>query len=186
MMRMSEDNFWNIINSVCGASSSISIIEKLVKLSPEEIISFALQLRAQIACAYTPDMLRACFIICSYISDDTFTDFRTWIVFQGFKKFTSGLRDAETISEWLLPTEIKQIGRQWILVPQKAYMLKTNSGIDSYLDIFYSQSDLVFDPTIDFEWPDKLDELRSFLPKLYDLFWNPRRIEELHSGKYLS
>jgi hypothetical protein len=68
------------------------LCDALAGLRVKEILSFEEQLRAKLRRAYTFDVMAAAFIVKSYISDDTFEDFRAWLVAQGKEHFERAVK----------------------------------------------------------------------------------------------
>lgn len=86
---MSEDEFWKLIDASrpkngCNPDQQAQFItDALAKRSRQEIIDFEnlwLQILHRL---YTWPILKANFVLQSYVSDDVFEDFRHWIILNG-------------------------------------------------------------------------------------------------------
>ena len=169
--------FWSIIdNSRHFADPYDGIKSALCDLTREEILSFDHILSENIAEACTFPLLAANFAIASYVSDESFREFRAWLISRGFEKFTKALVDIESIAEWLSKEAVDGIGGASMLaVAQDAYVEKY--GDDDFLE----RVKFVPDPVIIQDWPEDKTEYRRRWPKLVDKFWNAKRIHELHA-----
>jgi hypothetical protein len=61
---MNKHDFWGIIDKIDNKDSQ-SLVTELMKLAPEDIISFGLQLKNQLVKLYKPDIEMITFIIMS-------------------------------------------------------------------------------------------------------------------------
>jgi hypothetical protein len=178
---MDEQRFWECIEQSRFAHNQHQCLrERLSMLAPEEIIAFELHLRDKMAKAYTSDMMAANFVIRCYISDDEFEEFRAWLVSHGRERFEAALNNVESIADWLRPEDVDDInGMDMLLVAQKAY---TQYGDEeAFANAAYRHPDMVFDPDIDVELPQSRDELQHTVPRLFQIFWDPDKIQEYHT-----
>lgn len=180
---MNEHDFWGIIDKIDNKDSQ-SLVTELMKLAPEDIISFGLQLKNQLVKLYKPDIEMITFIIMSDVADDIFEDFRTWLICQGKDKYSIVSQNADNVAELLDSTDIDNIDGEWYLSPLNAYTKLTGADEDTYFDLLYCNNDIVSDPDINVEWPDKLEDLENIFPKTFRKFWNPSKIKALHPRGY--
>ncbi len=167
---MNENEFWIMIEQSRSASVQHKfLIEALSQLSPDDIISFQVILRAKMAEAYKPDLLEANFLIRNYVSDDEFEEFRAWLIANGRERFEAAMTNVETIADWLSPAATDNInGVMMLLVAQEAY--QKYGGEEVFSDELYKHPDFIFDPEIDHEWPPSKDALRQKYPRLFNAF----------------
>ena len=174
---MTEKDFWRMIEQANRVGDSIHNLGATLRaLSAQDVVSFSDILGKKIADAGTFPVLAASFVIASYASDDTFRDFRAWLVSQGHDRYTAAIDDPETIADWLDEGDLEDIdGERMLLVAQNSFQAH---GTD---DEFQDLTTPIPDPDIEQDWPETKSEYRQRFPRLVDKYWNQRRIGELHS-----
>ncbi len=174
---MTENQFWQLIEDARATGDTVEgLSAALVALPLPDIVSFEDVLSKKIADAATFPILAACFVIMSYVSDDTFDDFRAWLVSQGRTRYSEAVKDPETIADWLRKDEVDEIdGESILMLPYESYKVHGRE------EDFDDQAAFIADPKIEVAWPDTKDEFRERFPKLVGKFWNQKRINELHS-----
>ncbi len=179
---MNEQIFWELIDKSKNAAPThfetqcVTLTELLIPYDERDIIEFEHILRAQIERANTWPIMAASFVVCSFISDDTYEDFRAWIVGQGKENFDKILRDCNEITNLTTPGKAKDLGGEFMLfVAVNAYLEKLNQDDE---EAFY---ELIMHPeekVVNQQWPETKNEFRKMFPKLYDTFWNEARIQQ--------
>ena len=102
---MDKEIFWKIMletNKKGGGDPTIQqeIIENnLNELSPEEIIEFDNINRELINNAYDWNLWGAAYVINGGCSDDSFMDFRGWLIGQGKEVYFKALSNLDSLSE---------------------------------------------------------------------------------------
>jgi len=98
-----ENRFWQIvgdakINSGGDPERQVRmLIDQLADMSLADIYAFG-EIFHQLSCiAYRQDLWAAAYIMNSGCGDDSFTDFRAWLIAQGKKIFYDALNDPETL-----------------------------------------------------------------------------------------
>lgn len=183
---MTEQIFWELMDkSRAGLNTNfetqcVNLSELLMDYSEEEILSFEHQLRIQIERANTWTMMAASFVVCSFISDDTYEDFRAWVVGQGKQNFDKILRDPSEICNLLKPGQVKDMGGEHLLFSAiNAYLEKVDAGDDEEAEVaFYDKISVVEEKEIIQKWPESKNEYRKIFPRLFDTFWNEDRISQ--------
>jgi hypothetical protein len=101
---MDTDRFWVLVEeartagrSSCAAAAHLPRI--LMRLSPDEILAFELQLRARFDESYRWDLWAVAYIVNGGASDDGFEYFRGWLIAQGRAYFEAALRDPERAAD---------------------------------------------------------------------------------------
>jgi len=180
---MNEDIFWQLIEQSQNAQNSnfetqcVTLTELLTPYEPAEIITFENILRAKIEEASNFKVMAATFVVCSYISDDTYEDFRAWLVGQGKEKFYKAIKDPNYICDFLRPKQAEELGGEFMLfVAVNAYLEKTDTDDE---DAFYEMIDHPDEKEVSQKWPDNKEQYRKLFPRLFDMFWNQERMEEL-------
>ena len=178
---MTEDIFWQLIEKAKNSSkddfraSCENLIEYLTEYSVDDIVSFDNILSKKIKKATTYKMLLACFIINSYISDDTFEYFCGWLIGQGKDNYEAGVADPNYFCKLLEKGDrTNQDGEYLTTVAVQAFEEKTHK--DS--DIFYDQIEYYDEPEIRrLTTIDNVD-YRNTLPLLFDKFWEQEVIDK--------
>ncbi|WP_217957951.1 DUF4240 domain-containing protein [Acutalibacter muris] len=101
---MSKDGFWNLIAEVrvaCGQDEEKymdTLIAHLKELGPKYAKDFHDIVHAYEDLAYKYGLWSAAGLI-SYTSDDSFIDFRAWLISQGKKAYYAVLKDPDTLAD---------------------------------------------------------------------------------------
>ncbi|MFT4062870.1 MAG: DUF4240 domain-containing protein [Edaphocola sp.] len=179
---MNEELFWQLIDKARSAPNAnfetqcVTLTEYLLAYTEEEIITFEEILREKIEEASSWRTMAASFVVRSFISDDEYEDFRAWLVGQGKTNFHKVLRDPNEICNILKPGQVKDMhGEYMLFVAVNAYLEKTDSDDD---EAFYEKIEHPEEKEIVQTWPESKQEYRNLFPRLYDTFWNEKRIEE--------
>ena len=177
---MTEDIFWQLIDKSRSANNAnfetqcVTLTELLTSYSKEDIIAFEHILRDKIEEASSFPVMAAAFLVCSFISDDTYEDFRAWLIGQGMANFYKAIENPDVITGWLSPQQAEDLGGQYMLfVAVNAYLEKTNTDDD---EAFYQLIEHPDEKEIVQQWPESKEAYRKMLPKLFDKFWNEDRI----------
>ena len=176
---MNEATFWKIIEDAgapdkcptdeqCEKSS-----ETLSKLSKTELIAFENFHNRLIEKSYTWPLLKACFIVLSYVSDDVFEDFQNWVILNGRKRFEETIENPDAIADYAdVEDPVEEIsGEPLMFVVENAYDGDIEDLEEEF--VYPKPQDIVDD------WPPK-EELQTEFPKLFERFWNEDRIREIH------
>jgi hypothetical protein len=175
---VNEAEFWEIVESSGSPDKNTpdeqceTITEKLSGKSKEELTSFANIHRELLCKAYSWPMLKASFIILSYISDDVFEDFRSWVILNGKQRFYKTLELPDIISSYIAVDDpVEEVtGESLLYVCEEAF-----DGDVEELEKGYVYPE---DPVINDEWPSE-KQLQQEFPKLYDQFWDKENIRTL-------
>jgi hypothetical protein len=120
--------------------------------------------------------MAATFVVCSFISDDTYEDFRAWLVGQGKENFGKVLRDPNEICNIIKPArDLELDGEYMLFVAVNAYLEKTGTDDE---EAFYEMIEHPHEKEIEQKWPESKNEYRKLFPRLYDAFWNEDRIQQ--------
>lgn len=180
---MNEQIFWELIDQARKAPNAnfetqcVTLTELLTAAhSAEEIVAFEHILRNKIEEASSWPVMAATFVVCSFISDDTYEDFRAWLVGQGKERFYQALEDPATICDFLTPQQARDLGGEYMLfVAANAWLDKLGKDDE---EEFYRLIEHPDEKTIEQRWPESKEAYRKMFPRLYDTFWNEERIQE--------
>ncbi len=162
---MDEDRFWKIIKSSWDRARGDydlqqgELSKELGKLTPDEIILFSNRfcyLREQ---ANTWKLWGAIYLIHGGCSDDSFIDFRGWLIAQGKDFYYTTIKDPESLEE-VDTTTIEDV--EWegfSYVPAAVFEEMTEQEMPQG----YEEN---FEPTGE-EWREDSDDLKKMLPRLY-------------------
>lgn len=179
---MNEQIFWELIDKARKAPNSnfetqcVTLTELLSAYTAEEIVAYEHILLDKIEEASSWPIMAATFVVSSFISDDTYEDFRAWLVGQGKENFYKALKDPNEICNMLTPKEALDLGGEYMLFAgANAWLEKTGKENE---DEFYELLQHPEEKEVDQQWPETKEEYRSLFPKLYDMFWNEARIQQ--------
>ncbi|MFE6053815.1 DUF4240 domain-containing protein [Kitasatospora sp. NPDC056446] len=105
---MDETDFWQIIDDTRDAADgdpdeqADRLVERLVRLTPDDVIDFARLFEARFQRAYRYDLWGAAYLLLDGASEDTFDYFRCWLIAQGREVFEGGLAEPDDLTD-LLP-----------------------------------------------------------------------------------
>jgi hypothetical protein len=179
---MNEQIFWELIDKARKAPNSnfetqcVTLTELLEAYSPEDIVAFEHILREKIEEASSWPVMAATFVVCSFISDDTYEDFRAWLVGQGKENFYKAIKDPNEINNFLTAKEALELGGEYMLfVGANAWLEKTGKDDE---EEFYGLIEHPDEKEVEQKWPETKEDYRKLFPKLYDTFWNEARIQQ--------
>ena len=107
---MTWEKFWSIIDRVRAkadmqdeASVKQFLYTELIKLPQDELLSFDCAWQSYRNKANFPKMVAAACIINDGSSDDRFTDFRNWLIMQGYDAYRQALIDPDNLAALNIP-----------------------------------------------------------------------------------
>ncbi|MBB1193096.1 hypothetical protein DNC80_05350 [Flavobacterium sp. SOK18b] len=163
---METDRFWQIIEVSKSKSNGDyekqqnELEKELLKLSGIEILEFDNKFRTLRGEIYSWDFWAAAYIINGGCSDDSFSDFRGWLIGQGKTIYNSAINDIETLS--ILKETNNGDWEGLSYVPTDAYKKKTGRDIPEGIQENFEISGE--------EWEENENELKSKFPKLWKQF----------------
>lgn len=102
---MSKDQFWNLIEKakeVCGTdldASAVWIKQQLFYMTPEDVLQFHNLVYSYRDAAYKYGLWTAAGVMMETgCSDDSFSDFRMWLIAQGKEVYLNALKDPDSLS----------------------------------------------------------------------------------------
>jgi len=162
---MDEEQFWRIIKTTKDKSDDDfeqqqdELANELRKLSPEDIILFGNRFRYFRGQANTWELWGAIYVIHGGCSDDSFNDFREWVIGQGKDFYYKTIKDPETLVE-VDTSKIEEIEWEGLgYVPSTVFEEITGQKMP-YL--FKENIEVTGN-----EWVEESDDLRNMFPKLY-------------------
>ena len=168
---MDEEQFWRIIKVTRDNSGNNfeqqqeELATELAKLTPEEIILFGNRFRHFRGQANTWELWGAIYIIHGGCGDDSFNDFREWVIGQGKEFYYNTTKNPETLIDVKIGGEWEGLG----YVPSTVFERLTGKEMPCP----YEEN---FAPTGE-QWREDGDDLKKMFPKLYAKY-NTRDISE--------
>jgi hypothetical protein len=173
---MNETTFWQMIEQAKidsggdGEEQVNLLVERLAQLEVSEIVDFDFLFDTYHAAAYRRDVWEAGTIAYGFsLSDDSFTDFRAWLIAQGRDTYEQVLSDPDWLAQvvtvskrkiWGKGADIKLEDMNYVAI--EAYEIKM--GEDENMPHI-----AVEEPDLTGEWSSQ-DELPLKYPNLWRLF----------------
>jgi hypothetical protein len=108
---MTSDQFWQVIEASKASSQGNqdaqveALAAQLSALKPAEIAEFERRFVEQVDRAYHWDLCGAAYVIRGGCSDDSFMDFRSWLISMGREVYERALKDADSLADVALGTD---------------------------------------------------------------------------------
>lgn len=163
---METDRFWEIIQTSIYKgfrnyeSRQRELRTELLKLDANDILEFSNTFRNLRGQVYNWDFWAAAYIINGGCSDDTFSDFRGWLIGQGRAIFEKAVEDIETLSDIGNTDDGNWEGLSYIA--SETYENKTGGEMPRG---FRENTEISGE-----EWDEEGDDLKNRYPKLWDKF----------------
>jgi hypothetical protein len=163
---MDEEQFWRIIqitkdNSQNDYEKQQEELEyELNKLTPDELILFGNRFRYFRGQANTWELWGAIYIIQGGCGDDSFNDFREWVIVQGKDFYYKTINDPETLAEldaeFIEETaDFEGVG----YIPSKVF----NDLTGQEMQYTFQENQT----TSGKEWNEEGDDLKNMFPRIY-------------------
>lgn len=167
---MDEDKFWEIIqNSKDNSHGDFEqqqeeLANQMRKFSPGDIILFGNRFRYFRGQANIWELWGAIYIIHGGCGDDSFNDFREWVIGQGKDFYYKTIKDPETLVE-VETDKIESVEWEGLgYVPSTVFKEMTGQ------DMPYPFKEK--NETTGSEWEEEGDDLKNMFPKLYAKYPN--------------
>ena len=165
---MNEEIFWKIIKISKDNSNGDfeeqqeELANELRKLTPDDIILFGNRFRYLRGQANTWELWGAIYIIHGGCGDDSFNDFREWVIGQGKDFYYKTIKDPETLIDLDADTinEVEWEGLGYVY----SAVFKELTGQE--MEYTYKENH----ETIGQECEEENDDLNNMFPKLYDKY----------------
>lgn len=128
--RVDADEFWTIVDESRAAAAPAkrgsavkrhvrALTRALERLPATTVLEFEKQRRAQSARANRWDLWAAGYVAFGGMSDDSFLDFRSWLISQGREAFERVLADPDSLVELTFDSDGEDLGyaEEWGYVP---------------------------------------------------------------------
>ena len=162
---MDEDQFWKIIQTTKDHSNDDfeeqqeALAKELRKLVPDDIILFGNRFRYFRGQANTWELWGAIYIIHGGCGDDSFNDFREWVIGQGKDFYYKTIKDPESLVE-VDTDKINEVEWEGLgYVHSTVFKELTGQEMEH---LFTEKQE-----TTGVEWEEEGDDLKNIFPKLY-------------------
>jgi len=162
---MEEDMFWKIIQTTKDNAKGDfeeqqeELANELRKLTPDDIILFGNRFRYFRGMANTWELWGAIYIIHGGCGDDSFNDFREWVIGQGKDFYYQTIKDPESLAE-MDTDKIDEVDWEGLgYVYSEVFEELTGQEME------YSFKER--QETTGVEWEEDGDDLKNMFPKLY-------------------
>jgi len=161
---MEEDLFWRIIQTTKDNSGGDfgeqqnELAKELRKLAPGDIVLFGNRFRYFRGLANTWELWGAIYIIHGGCSDDSFNDFREWVIGQGKDFYYKTIKDPESLAEYDTDAMDEMEWEGLGYVPSTVFKELTRQ------DMPYPFQET--EDTSGTEWAEEGDDLKKMFPKL--------------------
>ena len=161
---MEGDEFWAIIHGTYNKAAGdfegqqTALTNTLMKMEPHQIMLFDNRFRQLRGYAYTWKLLGAIYLIHQGCGDDSFVDFRDWLIAQGREFFYRSVEDPDTLSEQspvFFPIDME--GMSYI-------------ALDVFEELTGQEMPATYVENHEIkgrQWKDEGDDLKNILPKLW-------------------
>lgn len=136
---MDTDKFWSMIDQARQQSARSwqeqheNFVVALCELPPDEIQQFDRILWATMLHAYRADLWGAAFVAACGCGDDSFNDFREWLIQQGQATYEKVLEDPENLVDFVDEKDRLSIYDGWIAdTAWEAYQRQTGQNMPGY------------------------------------------------------
>lgn len=167
---MTKDQFWQTIQRSLDQSGddideqANALKVELLKLPPEEIVSFDQYVDACLREAYSRDLWGAAYIIAGGCSDDGFEYFRRWLVSRGQDWFEKALKNPDNLADYpqkLSDSEVEF--EEFAYLAPRAYEDKTGKPFPYSKTPPYTLTGE--------DWEEDEDVFRQRWPKIFAKYW---------------
>lgn len=171
---METSKFWKLIDkSRRAADGDLEdfpeiLKDELIQLSNEEIIAFDQLFYEFMNNAYAWDLWGVAYIIGGGCSDDSFMDFRAWLIGKGQKAYETGLVNPDHLTRFIKEQDVDidcQLEDLLYAAP-RAWEEKTGQDLP-----VRTLSNIRTEPT-GTDWGGDDQNLSKRLPKIWKRFWN--------------
>jgi hypothetical protein len=162
---MDEELFWNMIKTTKNNSDGDfeqqqeELAKELRKLSPNDIILFGNRFRYFRGQANTWELWGAIYIIHGGCGDDSFNDFREWVIGQGKEFYYKTINAPESLAE-VDTDKINEVDWEGLGYVHSTVFKELTGHEMEYL--FNEKQE-----TTGVEWEEESDDLKNMFPKLY-------------------
>ena len=172
---MNEAQHWQLIEFARQSAVTVTeipkvLIDLLKEMAIEEIVDFGRLSRAASIAAYDERLWAAAYAINGGCSDDSFDDFRDWLIAQGKEFYSRTLADPDSLAEIDIPPaeNIFRLGFEFGGVASKAYTAKT--GLKDFSERMEALPAAAWQLKNQGVWGEDDASFKQVVPRLYAKF----------------
>jgi Protein of unknown function (DUF4240) len=175
---LDEDLYWKLITDSLKKSEDQDeqeehLVNKISKLTSEEMIGFRLRTDKLLFDTYTSEMWCAGYIINGGCSDDGFEYFRNWVISRGKEVYYKAKENPDSLIEEIEKHEIEEdcdFEAFWY-VALEAFNQRTGKDLYEYIDYDNFKTKEGNYPHFDFNWKEEEpDTMKAICPRLYEKY----------------
>lgn len=169
---MEKTAFWKIIDTTRQTAEGDpdehvnTLQEALGKLEAEEIVDFDRIFREYHAKAYTWGLWGAAYVIAGGCSDDSFMDFRAWLISKGEAVYEATLQNPDSLADVITDQDGEAQVESMNYVASQAWEKKTGKGFKEFP---WQEVEHPSEPSGE-PWDEDEDVLAQLFPKLSEKF----------------
>ena len=186
-MEMSKSDFWELIAGAkkeCGQNMGSSInwlTSQLIARGPQQTQDFTYIMDGYMSLSYQYGLWTAASLMCENgCSDDSFIDFRAWLIAQGEEIYLAALADPDSLADveaygGCQFEELPYTGNETMkyLTGKDIY---ENTDPDAYKALVAElKKDITYGEGVDY--PYEWDEVEEYLPRLCEKYLEPGAVE---------
>lgn len=177
---MTEDEMWALFETAKTKGEDVEeqmewLVTKLSRKSMADIIRFEDVFSNALNRSYTSHLWAAAYVVLGGCSDDTFDDFRAWLLYQGKDVYKAAIKQPETIIPFL--EQIQKHGEMplledLLLVSVYAFEEKTGLEDDHFYRLQEQLSEEISEqPEVELDWDEEdKEELCRRFPLLWEKY----------------
>ena len=141
---MDETRFWQILEPVSKIDGEdideqeAELEQQLSALTDDELVSFEMRYNRVRAAAYRWDLWEAAYFIGGGCSDDSFTNFRNWLIGRGRAAFKAVLQNPDNLADHPMgeDPDLSAFSAEWDLLPGQVWGSRDDSrDEDQWFDL---------------------------------------------------
>lgn len=175
---LDEDLYWKLIATSLKKAEDQDeqeefLVNKISKLTPEEMIGFRLRTDKLLYDSYTSEMWCAGYIINGGCSDDGFEYFRNWVISRGKEVYYKAKENSDSLIEEIEKYEIEEeceFESFWYIALE-AFSKKTGKELYDYINYDNFKTKEGNYPDFELNWNEENpDTMKAICPRLYEKY----------------
>lgn len=173
---MNEEQYWSLVDNSLKMTQDQHqqgqfLVSEIKKLSPHEMIGYAIRTIHLLNETYTNEMWCAGYIMNKRgCSDDGFEDFRCWLISRGKETYYKAKADPEYLVKEFVEGREEYQFELFQNAAHEAFEETTGEILWDYIANVKPGEELSFTP-IEFNWnPRNPESMKKIFPELYDKF----------------
>ncbi|MCP4162098.1 MAG: DUF4240 domain-containing protein [Deltaproteobacteria bacterium] len=171
---MTENEFWIIIDKTKNSKDQSNALREILRaFSVKKVEQLHHIYEDMMAKAYGWHLWGACYTISLGCSDDSFTEFRNWLIAQGKEIYYSGLKDPDGLAD-IVEILVDERGECWPFISDFDLVFgeiyEKKAGVE--LPFYSSQPKNPYGE----EWKEDYNILKDLYPKIWTKYHKEREL----------